>query len=109
MNNKKAQTTNITFGFALITVFIFLLLVNFATIDVFKESLDEIRGTSSLNCPGTPDFNRTAFVEDETSDLNKLTRRPTCFVTGLTMVWFIGAFTIASSVWVIVQWRKIAK
>lgn len=105
--NKKGQTASATLGFALGMVFLVLIITLFVTIEPFKETLDEIRGTSSLNCQGTVNFNSTAFAEDETSELNKLTRRPTCFITGLSMVWFIFAIMIASGVWFIDNWRKI--
>ena len=84
-------------GFALITVFMVFFLTLMATIDPFKEVLDEARGNSSLNCPGTPNFNQTDFDDD--SSFDKLNKRTTCFVTGIGMVWFIGAFLIASVTW----------
>ncbi len=105
--NKKGQTASATLGFALGMVFLVLILTLFVTIEPFKETLDEVRGTSGLNCQGTQGFNSTAFAEDENNELNKLTRRPTCFVTGLGMVWFVFAVMIASGVWVIDNWRRI--
>ncbi len=96
-------------GMALLMVAFVLIITVFVTIEPFKETLDNIRGTSSLNCRGTPDFNQTLFDIDNNNTLNKLTRRPTCFITGLTMVYFILAFLIAVLVWVVKNWRRIAK
>ncbi len=105
--NKKAQTATFTLGFGLLAVFFVLFLILGSIIPPFKESLDESRGTSSLNCPGTPGHNATAYAED--GDFNRLVRRPTCFVTGVSMVWFIVTFLIASSMWVISNWRALKK
>lgn len=101
--NKKAQKTLI--GFALLTVALVLLLAALSTIDVFKESLDEVRGNENLNCPGTPNFNQTTYDED-TGTNNATVRRPTCFVTGISMVWFIGAFLLALVSWIVGNFRK---
>lgn len=101
--NKKGQKTLI--GFALLTVAFVLLITTLSTIDVFKESLDEVRGNSSLNCPGTPNFNQTAYDQD-TNTVNATTRRPTCFVTGIYMVYFIGSFLLAMVVWLVGNFRK---
>lgn len=103
--NKKAQRT--AFGFGLLVVFFILAITSFALIDPFKEFLDTARNSDSLNCKGTVDFNQTAFQEDNT--LEKLTRRPTCFVTGLSMIYFIGAFLIGAVVWLGKNWRKVSK
>ncbi len=102
--NKKSQQSLV--GFSLVIVVFVFFLVAFGLIDVFKESLDETRGTSSLNCPGTPGFNQTQFDDDETSEFNKLVRRPTCFITGISMTWFISAFLLASLSWLAVNFRK---
>ncbi len=102
--NKKGQKTLI--GFALFTVALVLMLAALSTIDVFKESLDEVRGNPNLNCPGTPNFNQTQFDEDNSFEFNQSVKRPTCFVTGISMVWFIGAFLIALVVWVVGNFRK---
>jgi len=96
--NRKAQVR----GFALLTVFMLLFLGLMATIDPFKEVLDEARGNAFLNCPGTPNFNQTDFDDDDRFD--KLNKRPTCFITGISMVWFVGAFLIASVMWLVRNW-----
>lgn len=94
----------IILGFALLLVLFILLIAVFALIEPFKESLDSNRGSSTLNCPGTPDFNQTSYADDST--LEKLTRRPTCFVTGLSMTWFVFYCLIAGVVWVARNWSK---
>ena len=105
MTNKKAQKSGV-FGFALLVVALIFILALFALIDPFKEFLDTARDNDSLNCPGTTGFNQTDYDDDNT--LQKLTRRPTCFVTGMTMVYFIGAFLIGTIAWVIKNWRKLS-
>ncbi len=102
--NKKSQQALV--GFSLVIVVFVFFLVAFGLIPVFKESLDEIRGTESINCPGTPGFNQTQFDEDEGFEFNQTVRRPTCFVTGLNMVWFISAFLLASVSWLAINFRK---
>ena len=102
--NKKGQQALV--GFSLVMVVFIFFLVAFGLIGIFKESLDEIRGTESINCPGTPGFNQTQFDEDETFDFNQTVRRPTCFVTGVSMVWFISAFLLASVSWLAINFRK---
>ena len=94
MNNKGQA-----FLVWLLVAFVFIMVL-FSTIDPLKESLDTIRGGAGLNCQGTPTFNQTAFDNDEGNSLNELTRRPTCFATGLTVVWFVIAFLIAVVAWV---------
>ncbi len=97
-------------GMILLVVFFVLILVLFSTINVFKQTLDEIRdGTvgglnTGLNCPGTPNHDVTDYQND--TSFEKLVRRPTCFVTGVSMIWFIFAFLLASSVWVVKNWQK---
>lgn len=102
--NNKAQV-------ALVYVFVIFLvfLVTFALISVFKDNMDKGRGysnsgtgTSGLNCPGTPTFNQTDYDEDTASQ--KLIRRPTCFVTGLSLVWFVGAILVTGIMWVYKRW-----
>lgn len=93
--NKQGQVRL----FALLTVFMLLFLGLMATIEPFKEVLDEARGNSFLNCPGTPNFNQSDFDDDDTFD--RLNKRPTCFITGISMVWFIGAFLITSIMWLV--------
>ena len=102
---KRGQSSAI--GFALITVFFVIALVAFATIEPLKETLDDVRDTTSLNCPGTSTFDSTDYNDD--TSLEKLTRRPVCFVTGFTMVWFVVAVIIASITWVFSNWRRTRK
>lgn len=91
-------------GMALLMILFVIVLTLFATIEPFKESLDSIRGTSSLNCPNTPNFNSTQYGED--TSFEKLVRRPTCFVTGVSMVWFVSFVLFAAVTWVVANWRK---
>lgn len=94
------------FGFALLIVVFVFIITSFVTIEPMKEALNATRSTSSLNCPRTSGFNQTAYDED--SKFNRLVRRPTCFVTGLSLVYFIGAFLIAVLVWLVTNWRKVS-
>ncbi len=96
--NNRAQVR----GFALLTVLGVIILGLFATIEPLKETFDDARGNSALNCPGTPDFNQTDFDDDNT--LDKLNKRTTCFVTGIGIVWFFGAVIIASIMWLARNW-----
>ncbi|HEC39515.1 hypothetical protein LCGC14_0538340 [marine sediment metagenome] len=91
-------------GFALLTVLFVIILTLTATIEPFKEVFDEARGNAFLNCPGTPDFNQTDFDDDDKFD--KLNKRPVCFVTGIGMVWFIGAVLISSIMWLVSNWTR---
>ncbi len=102
MKSKKGQTV----GLALLLALFIFILVLFTTITPFKETLDTARDGSSLNCRGTTNFNQTAFDNDETNTVNKLTRRPTCFITGLSMVWFVFAFLLAAFVWLGKNWSR---
>ncbi len=95
------------FGFALLTVLFVLIIAAVATIEPFKETLDDVRDTTSLNCPGTTNFNQTDYDDDNTNE--RLTRRPVCFVTGISMVYFIGSFIIAAFVWLVVNWRRVTR
>lgn len=97
--NSKAQL-----GFAFLIVGFVIAITLFATIEPFKEQLDTNRNQSSMNCPGTPGFDSTDYNND--TDFEKLVRRPTCFVTGISMVWFVGAVLIATAMWVVRNWRK---
>ena len=103
--NNKGQATVI--GFSLLIVFFLFMLALLATIVPFKEVFDEARGNSALNCPGTPNFNQSDFDDDDTND--KLNKRTTCFVTGIGMVWFVGAFFLAAVTWLIRNWRKATR
>jgi len=100
--NKRGQKG--TLGWVLLMVFFILMLAAFATIAPLKETLDNVRGSSSLNCPGTPTFDQGDY-DDDTS-FEKLVRRPVCFVTGVSMVWFIGGFLIAAAAWVVSNWKR---
>jgi hypothetical protein len=77
----------------------FLLIITlFALIEPLKENLNGIRGASALNCPGTSDFNNTLYTNQ--TSFEHLVYRPTCFVTGLGMVYFVGSVLIATVLWV---------
>ncbi len=102
--NKKGQKS--VLGFALVVVLFVLILVSFSIIPMFKESLDDVRDTTSLNCPGTTNFNQTDYADD--NQFERLTRRPTCFVTGISMVYFIVTFLTAAFVWVWRNWSKLS-
>ncbi len=103
--NSKGQGV---LGFGLLLVFFLLALTTFALIPIFIEILDDVRDNSSLNCQGTTTFNATAFQEDSdnSSALSRLTRRPTCVITGFAMVWFVLAFLIAATVWLATNWAR---
>lgn len=103
--NKKAQKAS--FGFALLIVAILFIISSFALIEPFKEFSDTARDTTSLNCPGTTSFNQSDYDDDNT--LEKLTRRPTCFVTGITMVYFIISFFAAVLAWLVKNWRAVSR
>lgn len=100
MNNR-----GVGFGFGILTVMAVLLLGALATIEPLKEAFDTARGDSALNCPGTPNFNQTAFDLDNNNVFEKLNKRGPCFVTGIGIVWFIGGFALALVVWVTKNWR----
>ena len=100
--NKRGQMV----GFALLTAVFVFILIAFTTIDPLKEALDDARDNTELNCRGTTNFNQTAFDNDEGNTILELTRRPTCFVTGLSMVWFIFAYIIAVIMWLAKNWTK---
>ncbi len=104
MINNKGQVM----GFALLIIAFILILTSFGLIPIFKDILDDARDTTSLNCRGTPNFNETAFQADtdNSSALGRLTRRSTCFVTGISMVWFQLAFLFAVVVWLSANWTK---
>lgn len=102
---KKGQSGVV--GFALVAIAFVFILTLFAIIEPFKETLDDARDTDSLNCPGTLNFNQTAYDLD--NSLQRLTRRPTCFVTGLSMVYFVLAFIMALITWMVRKWRRLSK
>lgn len=101
--NKKAQTA--AFGFAFLVIGAFLVIALLATIEPLNESLNDARDTTSLNCPGTVNFNQTDY-DDDSSD-HKLTKRTACFATGFTMLYFVGSFLLALAVWIVNSWRKL--
>lgn len=105
MNNKAQKS--LTLGFIFVIVFFFYMLILFATIEPFKEQLDNNRNGTSLNCPGTQGFDAVDYAND--TEFQRRVRRPTCFVTGISMVWFVGAFLIGSAIWVIRNWGKIGR
>lgn len=100
--NNKGQTV----GFALLIVWFILILVLLVTINPFKETLDTVRSGSNLNCKGTTTFNQTAYDNDENNTIAKLTKRPVCVVTGISLLWFVGAFLVASTAWLSRNWVK---
>lgn len=104
MNRKGV---NLTLGFIFVVLGIIFVSTSFALIEPLKESLDNNRGGDTLNCPGAPSFNQTDYSDD--TGFERLTRRPTCFVTGISMVWFIGAFILSVVVWIAKQWERISR
>jgi len=99
MNKKGNLIMGIMFG----AVALILLFSIFSLIEPFKENLDIARGSSStLNCPGTPTFDQTDYNNDTTSQ--KLIRRPVCFVTGISMVFFVGVYLVTLITWVYTKW-----
>lgn len=103
--NNRGQKSGVL-GFALLALVFVFFLTLFATLEPFKEFLDTAREDSALNCRGTSTFNQTAFDED--TEFQRLVRRPTCAVTGFAMVYFFGAFMIASVVWLYDNWRRLS-
>jgi len=101
--NKKGQKG--VLGFALIVLLFVFIITSFALIDPFKEFLDTARDSDSLNCKGTDGFNQTDFDDD--TELQRLTKRPTCFITGIGMIWFIGAFIVSAFVWLGRNWGRL--
>lgn len=90
-------------GIMFTIVGVILILSLFVFISPFKENLDNARGLSStLNCPGTPDHDVTDYQNDTTAQ--RLIRRPTCFVTGLSLVFFVGVYLVAVIVWLYSKW-----
>ena len=90
-------------GFAFAIFAFFMILATFSLIDVHKENLDSTRGTSSLNCPGTPGFDSTDYGND--TDFEKLVRRPTCFVTGMSFFYWNFSIIIALGVWLFSRFK----
>ena len=103
MNNKGI---NSVMGFSLVLLVFLFLVTMLATWEPLKETFNTARGTSSLNCRDTVNFNQTAYDLDTGNEIKTLTRRPTCFITGLGLVWYVGAFTLAVFAWLARNWRK---
>lgn len=98
MKNKGAMG----FGLAFLMVVFIVILCLIVFIDPLKETLDNTRGSSSLNCPGTPNFNQANYDADDAA--GKLIKRPVCFVTGLSLVYFVGSVAIAWIIWFYARW-----
>lgn len=82
-----------------VLIFFIIVITLFSLIPVWKEGLDLARGANNgLNCPGTPDFNATDYGDDTASQ--RLIRRPPCFVSGISMIYFTGAVLIVAAMWV---------
>lgn len=100
MNKKGTMAVK---GFALLTAFFIFIIGLFATIEPLKEALDNARDGDALNCPGTSNFNQTAY--DAQTDSEQMQKRPVCFATGITFVYFMGSFLIAALVWLSRNWK----
>ncbi len=100
--NKKNKQGQVWAVFIIIGIF--LMIVLFSTIDIWKESLDTARQRDNLNCRDVDDFDEVAY-ENQT-DSEKLSKRPTCFVTGISMFWFMAAYIFAVIVWIVKQTRR---
>lgn len=89
-----------------VMIFMAVALMAFALIEPFKEILnqDSVRGGGGLNCLGTPTFNQTAF--DQQNEFDRLVYRPTCFVTGMGVVWFVGVIVIGAFWWLLGKLKK---
>lgn len=84
---------------AYLMIFFIIVITLFSLIPAWVEGLNLARGSKSgLNCPGTPDFNSTNYNDDTTAQ--KLIRRPPCFVSGISMIYFTAAILIVSAMWV---------
>lgn len=94
-----------TIGFGLLMVFILVIFALFAMIGPWKETFDTARGDSALNCPGTPGFNQSDFDDDDKFD--KLNKRGPCFITGISMIWFLGAVLLGTISWLFRNWRGV--
>lgn len=76
-----------------------IVLTLFALIEPLKDNLNGSRDSDSLNCPGVSGFNQTAYSNQNTFE--RIVYRPTCFVTGVSMVWFVGAVLIYLGLWIL--------
>ena len=95
-------------GIVLVLVLFLMLLITFSTIEPMKENLDANRGATGsntgLNCPGTVTHDATDYAND--TNFEKLVRRPTCFITGISMVWFVSVVIFVYGAWALTNWRK---
>lgn len=89
-------------GMAFLLVFLLMVITAFAFIEPLKESLNNNRGGSTLNCPGTSDFNQTAY--DAQNTFEKLTYRTTCAATGFSLVYFEGMILVVGIAWLYRHW-----
>jgi hypothetical protein len=83
--NKKGQI--VMFKSILVIIGLILLITSFTFIEPLKETLDDLRGSSNLNCKGVSDFNQTAYDEQDT--LARLTYRPTCAAPGFLLIYLL--------------------
>lgn len=106
--NNKGQSFQV--GAVFLIIFLIIAITLFGLIDPLKETLDNARNYTlngeviGLNCPGVEGHNADDYANDTTSE--RLIRRPTCFVTGISMVWFVSAVLLTGSAWVVMNWRK---
>lgn len=91
--NNKGQVWAI-YG---LVVFIAIILL-FSILYPFLDGMDSARShESGLNCPGVSDFDETDYLNDTIDE--KVIRRPTCFLTGITPLYFIGSFLVSLGIW----------
>ena len=92
-------------GLAFVLVFLIVAITTFALISPLTTVLDDVRSgnSTSLNCPGAPDFNQTLYDLDDTDD--RLRKRPTCFITGMYMLYFVFAVLLFGIIWAYRKWR----
>lgn len=102
--NKKAQRGILGISFLILALL--FIITSFVTIEPLKEALDSARDNAELNCPGTDGFNQTDYDDDNA--LERQVRRPTCFITGITMVYFVGSFLISVVVWLVSKWSRLS-
>ena len=78
---------------AWVTLSLVLLITLSATISPLMDSLNTTRQGTALNCPDVSDFNSTRY--DAQNSFEKLVYRPTCFVTGLSILYWVFSVLIA--------------
>lgn len=106
--NKKGQSFQV--GAVFLLIFLMLAITLFGLIDPIKETLDVNRNYTiqgeviGLNCPGVEGHNAEDYANDTTSE--RLIRRPTCFVTGISLVWFVSVVLFVGLGWVVRNWRQ---